>query len=331
MLGYPRQQQYLRLARAVVASTLSAVAALLALLALLAAAAGGVLPIAALMFLVAVGFGLNARRWARLAARARVGARSEDQVQRALAPLGAEGWRLRHSVPWRGRGDVDSIALAPTGFAFAIETKTRTYTPEHLARVHETAGWLNTRRYRWCPNGALPVLCIVRAPGLERVEEGVLVVSLERLPAALRTAARTRGRPAFLVAPPRAIGAPRSRGPSAMRIQARRPTRRDGFSSESRGLLLAIRYMGHVAISEPFCLKPATRPASIFSAGARASTTLKPTLKKLRCCIEVSETLMRKPGSSDVTTTVRRNAALRPIPSARLASAAPSCRRWTDS
>jgi excisionase family DNA binding protein len=65
--------------------------------------------------------------------------------------------------------------------------------------------------------------------------------------------------------------------------------------------------MGHVAISEPFCLKPATRPASIFSAGARASTTLKPTLKKLRCCIEVSETLMRKPGSSDVTTTVRRN------------------------
>ena len=34
-------------------------------------------------------------------------------MQRALAPLQAEGWRLRHSLPWQGRGDIDSVAIAP--------------------------------------------------------------------------------------------------------------------------------------------------------------------------------------------------------------------------
>jgi hypothetical protein len=194
MPSYPRQQQYRRLARAGVASAPSAATVLLAML----AAAGGVLLIAILMLLCSDGFGLQARHWTRLAARARVGARSEDQVQRALAPLEAEGWRLRHSLPWQGRGDIDSIAISPTGFAFVIETKTRTYTPEHLARVRDSAHWLKARRRRWCPNGAPPVLCVVRDHGLERVEAAVLVVSVDRLPAALRTAAGTRQRPAFL-------------------------------------------------------------------------------------------------------------------------------------
>jgi len=30
---------------------------------------------------------------------------------------------MRHSLPYRGRGDIDSVAIAPTGIAFAIETK----------------------------------------------------------------------------------------------------------------------------------------------------------------------------------------------------------------
>jgi len=38
----------------------------------------------------------------------------------------------------------------------------------------------------------------VRARGVERVEEDVLVVSIDRLPGALRAAAGTRARPAFL-------------------------------------------------------------------------------------------------------------------------------------
>src|SRR5689334_19129317 len=41
----------------------------------------------------ALRLGLYARHWLSLAARSRVGARSEDDVRRALAPLQADGWR----------------------------------------------------------------------------------------------------------------------------------------------------------------------------------------------------------------------------------------------
>ena len=96
---------------------------------------------------------------------------------------------MRHSLPWRGRGDLDSVAIAPSGVAVTIETKTRTYDPRHLARVHEQAVWLSRRRRQWCPHGALAVLCLVRARGVQRVEDDVLVVSIDRLMPALRSAA----------------------------------------------------------------------------------------------------------------------------------------------
>jgi alkanesulfonate monooxygenase SsuD/methylene tetrahydromethanopterin reductase-like flavin-dependent oxidoreductase (luciferase family) len=99
-----------------------------------------------LLLLTAVGLGLYARHWLSLAGRSRVGARSEDEVQRALAPLQAEGWRLRHSLPWQGQGDIDSVAIAPTGIAAAVDTKTRTYDGRHLAWVREQAAWLSRRR-----------------------------------------------------------------------------------------------------------------------------------------------------------------------------------------
>ncbi|HUO74700.1 MAG TPA: hypothetical protein VMU39_28290, partial [Solirubrobacteraceae bacterium] len=85
------------------------------------AAAGAHAPaLAGALVFVTIGLVLDSRRWVRLAGRSRVGARSEDEVQRALAQLATEGWRLRHSLPWRGRGDIDSVAIAPTGVAFAI-------------------------------------------------------------------------------------------------------------------------------------------------------------------------------------------------------------------
>ena len=118
-MNYARRQQYRRLSRAGKAAPGSAVTALLAL----AVARAGAAPLAALLLLTAVGLGLWARHWVSLARRSRVGARSEDEVQRALAALQAEGWRLRHSLPWQGRGDIDSVAIAPTGVAFVIETK----------------------------------------------------------------------------------------------------------------------------------------------------------------------------------------------------------------
>ena len=156
----------------------------------------------ALVLLVgAVALGVSARHWAELAGRSRVGARSEEQVQRVLAPLTAEGWRLQHSMPWQGRGDIDSVAIAPTGIAFAIETKTRTFDDQHLDRVHEMALWLHARRRRWCPAGALPVLCVVHARRLERFEADVMIVSPDRLLAVVRRAAGTLERPAFLARP----------------------------------------------------------------------------------------------------------------------------------
>jgi hypothetical protein len=185
-VNYARRQQYRRLSHAGKAALGSAVTALLAL----AAARAGAAPLAALLLLAAVGLGLWARHWLSLARRSRVGARSEDDVQRALAALQAEGWRLRHSLPWQGRGDIDSVAIAPTGVAVAIETKTRTYDRHHLARVHEQAAWLSRRRRRWSRRGVLAVLCLVRMRGVERCEDDVLVVSIDRLTPVLLVAAR---------------------------------------------------------------------------------------------------------------------------------------------
>ena len=184
-MNYPRRQQYRRLSRAGGAAAGSAAFALAGFT--IASAGAGLL--AGLLLLTAVGLGLNARRWLGRAGRSRIGARSEDAVQRALAPLQAEGWRLRHSLPWQGRGDIDSLAISPTGIAIAIETKTRIYDRVHLARVRDQATWLSRRRRRWARNGALGVMCLVRARGVERVEHDVLVVSIDRLTHVLRVAA----------------------------------------------------------------------------------------------------------------------------------------------
>jgi nuclease-like protein len=155
----------------------------------LAVAGVGAVSAAGAMLVLALGLGLYARHWLSLAERSRVGARSEDEVRSALAPLQAEGWRLRHSLPWRGRGDIDSLAIAPDGVAFVVETKTRAYDERHLARVRDQAAWLWRRRRRWCRHGAVPVLCIVRVRGVRRRDGGVLVLSIDLLVPALKQAA----------------------------------------------------------------------------------------------------------------------------------------------
>jgi hypothetical protein len=96
---------------------------------------------------------------------------------------------MRHSVRWQGQGDIDSVAIAPTGIAIAIETKTRMCEAHHLARVSEQAAWLSRRRRRWARDGALAVMCLVRVRGVERVEHDVVVVSIDRLTHVLRVAA----------------------------------------------------------------------------------------------------------------------------------------------
>ncbi len=187
-MNYARCQQYRRLSHAGKAALGSVVAGLLGL----AVAIAGAAALGGLLLLMAVGLSAHARRWLSLAGRSRVGARSEDEVQRALVPLRAEGWRLRHSLRWHGRGDIDSVAIAPTGVAVVIETKTRTYERRHLALVQEQTAWLSRRRRRWARNGALAVMCLVRARGVERVEHDVLVVSIDRLIHVVRVAAGMR-------------------------------------------------------------------------------------------------------------------------------------------
>ena|SRR5947209_2322474 len=187
-MNYARRQQYRRLSRAASTALASAATLLLAF----AAASAGAVSVAGVMLVLALGLGLYARHWLSLARRSGVGARSENAVRSRLTELDREGWRLRHSLQWRGRGDIDSVAIAPTGVAFAIETKTRSYDDRHLARVREQAVWLSRRRRRWFRRGALPVVCLVRARGVERVEQNVLVVSIDRLLPALRSCA---GRP----------------------------------------------------------------------------------------------------------------------------------------
>src|SRR5918996_2269287 len=64
------------------------------------------------------------RACARRAARYAVGAESERLVAERLRPLEAQDWAVRHSIGWRGRGDIDHLVEAPGGLRFAIETKT---------------------------------------------------------------------------------------------------------------------------------------------------------------------------------------------------------------
>ncbi|MFZ0380066.1 MAG: hypothetical protein WAL38_19725, partial [Solirubrobacteraceae bacterium] len=98
-MNYARRQQYRRLSHAGRAALGSVVTGLLGLV----VARAGAAALGGLLLLTAVGLGVYARHWLSLAGRGRVGALSEDEVQRALAPLRAEGWRLRHSLPWQGQ------------------------------------------------------------------------------------------------------------------------------------------------------------------------------------------------------------------------------------
>jgi hypothetical protein len=96
-----------------------------------------------------------------------------------------EGWHVRHSLDWPGRGDLDHVVRAQSGIGFLVETKTLRWERKHVARVASAARWLSRRRSRYA-GGVRPVICIARARHVERVESDVLVVSLDRLVSALR-------------------------------------------------------------------------------------------------------------------------------------------------
>jgi hypothetical protein len=113
--SFPRRQQYRRLRRAAANGGTAVAAGALAIIALDADAPA----LAGALALVTIALVLETRRWLRLASRSRVGARSENAVRAALATLQVEGWQLRHSLPYGGHGDIDSVAIAPNGIACA--------------------------------------------------------------------------------------------------------------------------------------------------------------------------------------------------------------------
>jgi len=137
------------------------------------AASGPLLAVAS----AALGAGIA---WSRRAARYGVGARSERVVADRLRSLEGRGWVVCHSVVWRGRGDIDHVVQSPGILAFAIETKTSRYDHTHLARTREAA--LHLDPY-W--QSCVPVLCLARRSGVCAEEQGVQVVSADRLVARL--------------------------------------------------------------------------------------------------------------------------------------------------
>jgi hypothetical protein len=189
-MSHPRQQQV----RCLIRGCGYAAGAVGLLLLAGAAAERGAGLAAITMVVIAGGLIWAARHSLRLADRSRVGAQSERVERLALKQLGRRGWRVRHGVGWPGGGDVDHLVSAPGGLGVAIETKTRSFSQEHLERTVATARWA-ARRRRSYRRGVVPVLCVVRARGLEQFHGEVLVVSLDRLPAALRGLADRHTRP----------------------------------------------------------------------------------------------------------------------------------------
>jgi Nuclease-related domain len=194
--SYPHRQ----LSRRLVCAGQHALSALALLTLTVLAVSAGLSTLALVLALVTAACAVRSHHWWRLARRSAIGARSEQQVRTRLERLAQDGWRIRHSLGWLGGGDIDHLAIAPgpLRLVFAIETKTRSYSSADLARISAVARWQTQRQPRGRRNGAIPVLCLAGMRGIERWENGVAVVSVDRLVAVMCRLARTTPKPAFL-------------------------------------------------------------------------------------------------------------------------------------
>ena len=180
-----RRQQYRHLTRG---ARHAVAAAAILLMTMSVWRSGGEVLLVFTFLLLAAGLSSAARRSKRLAGRCRVGADSERAVRLVLNELARSGWAVRNGVRWPGGGDVDHLVRSPDGLGFAIETKTLTFSQEHVRRTEATARWAGHRRRRY-PHGVIPVLCVVRARRVESRCGDVVVVSLDRLLAVLESLA----------------------------------------------------------------------------------------------------------------------------------------------
>jgi hypothetical protein len=180
-MSHPRQQQHRYLV----------IAAALAIACLVLLAVAGTMAkrhqsnglIWATLIIAACAGGLARQGYVR-AQRYRVGANSEDSVRRRLRALEAGGWQIRHGVPWAGGGDIDHLATSPDGLlTTVIETKTRSYTDAHLAKLRMQCLAVSRQLEPGCL--CAPVLCLVAAQGIHRYEGETVVVSADALCSAL--------------------------------------------------------------------------------------------------------------------------------------------------
>jgi hypothetical protein len=181
-MNHPRRT-HLRL---LVFAVLHGAAATTFIVAAVSLLAGGGRTSAAGTALIGAGFAIRAWNLSRLADRNRIGAESEERVARELRALEKEGWTVQHGVTWPKGGDIDHCLKAPNGLVVALETKTRRYTDRHVERTLRASRWLAARPGR--RRRSLAVLVLVAGDrGTWRIENDVLIVSLDRLLSALRS------------------------------------------------------------------------------------------------------------------------------------------------
>ena len=185
VLNYPRRQQYRRLSHAGAAALGSAITALFGLV----AASAGSAPVSGSWSLLPPGWG------SPLAA----GCRSPGEVGSAPSRRTRCGVCWLRSKPKAGGFGTPGLAGAgrhrlggdrPHRRRGRDRDEDQDVRPAPPRWVRDQAVWLTRRRRRWARNGALGVMCLVRARGVERVDEDVLVVSIDRLTHVLRAAER---------------------------------------------------------------------------------------------------------------------------------------------
>lgn len=131
--------------------------------------------------LVAAGMlALVSRDRGRVARRWHYGAAGERDVARALRRL-PRAWTVVHDVD-RGRGNVDHIAVGPTGI-FTIETKLHRRGARELTQAREHAAWCAKRTGQ----PVTAVLCTARATQRPKQYAGVWVCGPKHLPRLLRS------------------------------------------------------------------------------------------------------------------------------------------------
>jgi len=120
---------------------------------------------------------LGFRRARDRARRGLIGRESERVTVRVLRALEADGWEIRNSVRWPGRGDVDHIAIPSTGPVFVIDTKTSRYDANDLRRAVEASEIVAQAWHRQ----AILVICLARRNVVDAREGAARVVSADRL------------------------------------------------------------------------------------------------------------------------------------------------------